>query len=186
MALQLAAGQIEVEDIPKSRHSKVSKGISTIFGYHGDKYGSGATRCLLDENGKKRPVDPDTDVGIAHRTLDCGAVVYLTNVETGVTIRAVVVDAGPYGATTKDPVTGEKIWYIKRGRGQRPSKKECPSQQCKEGRYRGIADLTPKAAELLGHDGWAWIRLVYDKRDLRSYRRLQKARQRQRDRRNQI
>jgi hypothetical protein len=187
MALQVTAGQIEVEDIPKSRYSKVSKGISTIFGYKGDKYGSGKTRCLRNKTGRLRPVDPENDIGIAHRYLDCGAVVYLTNRETGKTIRTVVLDAGPYGASTIDPATGEKVWYIKRKPGQLPSKEDCPSQLCKEGRYRGIADLTPEAARLLGHDGWAHVKLVYDRRDLRWYRRLQKAKQRQRDRRrNQI
>jgi hypothetical protein len=182
-ALEIAKILAPAADAPQYR--RASKGISTIFGYKGDRYGSGATRCLRDELGRKRPVDPERDIGIAHRELDCGAVVHLTNMETGKTVRAVVIDAGPWGAMSKNPATGERFWYIKRHREDRPGKADCPAQNCPVGKWRGIADLTPKAAELLDHDGWARIKLVYDKRDLRSYKRLEKARQQQRDRRNQ-
>ncbi len=174
-----------IEAAPDPQFTRTSRGVSTIFGYRGDRYGSGPTRCLRDEYGRKRPVDPENDVGIAHRDLDCGAVVYLTNLETGKSVRAVVIDAGPWGAISKHPETGEQFWYVKRHAYDRPGKDVCPARNCPVGRWRGIADLTPKAAELLGHDGWARIELVYDKRDLRSYKRLQDAKQRQRDRRNQ-
>ena len=163
----LLATLIGQTDIPKTQHTTTTKGIATIFGYAGDKYGSGPTRCLRDEAGKRRPVDPENDVGIAHRYLDCGAVVYVTNLETGKTIRAVVVDAGPWGAVSRNPDTGKWVWYIKRHRHAKPPKGKCPSQRCPVGRYRGIVDLTPKAAELLDHDGWAKVKLVYDRRDLR-------------------
>lgn len=171
--------------VDDERFARKSRGISTIFGYYGDRYGRGATRCLRDEDGRKRPVDPEHDVGIAHRDLDCGAVVHLTNMETGKSIRAVVIDAGPWGAISKHPETGEQFWYVKRHAQHRPGKDLCPARNCPVGKWRGIADLTPKAAELLGHDGWARIELVYDKRDLRSYKRLQDAKQRQQDRKNQ-
>lgn len=160
-------------------------GIATIFGYPGDRWGSGPTRCLYDEHGRKRPVDPEHDIGIAHRQLDCGAVVHLTNLETGKSLRAVVVDAGPWGAISHQP-TGEAFWYVKHHAYERPSRAVCPTGRCPVGKWRGIADLTPKAAELLDHDGWARIVLTYDRRDLRSYKRLQRMRQRQHDKRNQI
>jgi hypothetical protein len=185
----LATFIIDPSEIPETEHHVTSKGISTIFGYEGDRWGSGPTRCLKDENGNKRPVNPDLetgDIGIAHRRLDCGAIVYLTNMETGITIRAEVIDAGPWGANSYNPDTGEKFWYVKLHRGDKPKKDKCPSLKCPEGKYRGIVDLTPRAAHLLGHDGWARIHLTYDKRDLRSWKRLEKAKQRQRDRRNQI
>jgi len=163
---------------------RTSRGISTIFGYYGDRYGRSPTRCLYDDDGNKRPVDPEHDIGIAHRDLDCGAVVYITNLETGLSIRAVVVDAGPWGAMSKN-AAGKPIWYVKKNTNARPGRDVCPSRKCPVGRWRGIADLTPKAAELLGHDGWAKIVLTYDKRDLRSYKRLQKAKEAHEDRRNQ-
>lgn len=165
-------------------YTVTEQGIATVFGYPGDKLGRGRTRCLYDVHGRRRPVDPERDIGIAHRELDCGAVVYVTNLETGLTLQAVVVDAGPWGALTTHP-SGKRVWYVKRSPWHRPGRDVCPSQRCKPGKWRGIADLTPRAAKLLGHDGWARVRLVYDKRDLRWYKALQRARQRQLDRRNQ-
>jgi len=160
---------------------KVVEGIATVFGHPNDYYSGGTTRCLYDENGRKRAVRPD-DVGVAHRELDCGAVVYVTNLETGKSVRAVVVDAGPWGAISTRPSTGNKFWYVKKHKYHRPGPTKCPSRRCKVGRWRGIVDLTPRAAALIDHDGWARVRIVYDKRDLRWYKKLQQAKQRRADR----
>lgn len=116
---------------------------STIFGYKGDEYAGGNALYL------RRPVDPEHDIGIAHRTLPLGSMVLLHVPKNNTWTAAVVIDRGPYGRTD-----AEGNWYNgaiewKKGRRFR-----------KGSRWNGCVDLTPKAAKLLKHDGWEKI-VVY-------------------------
>ncbi len=137
------------------------RGLSTIFGSPGDKFAGGATRCLRDESGKPRRVRPD-DIGVAHRRLRCGSRVVVRSVRTGKVIITTVIDAGPYGAGRAGV-----DWYIKRRADTRPP--GCPT--CAPLPWRGIADLTPRAAALIDHNGLDRVELFYDKRNYRRRRR---------------
>jgi hypothetical protein len=101
---------------------------STIFGQPGDKWAGGNALAL------GRPVAPD-DIGIAHRRLPLRSVVLLRNERTGRATLATVLDRGPYGATMPDG-----SWGLKR-------------RHSEPGAWKGCADLTPRAASILEHDG---------------------------------
>lgn len=126
--------------------------VSTIFGTKGDKWAGGGALYL------GRPVDPQRDIGIAHRTLPVGSLVVLQNpLKPDKWVVATVVDRGPYGALLapdEEPAESQtcrtrrdgKVWCVKKKR-ERP------------GKWRGCVDTTPKAAKLLEHNGFQRIRL---------------------------
>jgi hypothetical protein len=118
---------------------------STIFGTAED-YASGSAGTTARY--LRRPVDPATDVGIAHRTLPLGTVVLLYQPKARVWAMAVVIDRGPYGRLDKDGAwyNGAAEWRA--GRRYRPGS-----------RWNGCADLTPRLALQLQHDGWERVRL---------------------------
>lgn len=139
-----------VEDWVKSEYGRSRGCVSTIFGMHGDKWAGGNALYL------GRPIDPEVDVGIAHRKLPQGSLVILQNPKKpDKVIVAQVMDRGPYGALLKDgekPAPGQVCkqkktgtWCVKLRRGM-------------PGKWRGCVDTTPKAAELLGHNGYQRIR----------------------------
>lgn len=105
--------------------------MATKFGYPGDKHAGGNALYL------KRPVN-SRDVGIAHRTLPLGSWVLVSHGDRA--ILAQVIDRGPYGAMHRGK------WRVKKRRSQ-------------PGRWRGCADLTSRAAELLEHDGWGRVKI---------------------------
>jgi hypothetical protein len=102
--------------------------VSTIFGYPGDQWAGGNALLL------KRPVN-SRDLGIAHRTLPLGSEVLVYSQRTHRVSWAVVIDRGPYGAMY------DGRWRLKKRRSD-------------PGVWRGCADLTPRVARRLGHDGW--------------------------------
>ena len=61
------------------------------FGHPGDGYG-GRTPTIYYQ----RPVSKN-DIGIAHRRFPIGSLVKVTNVRTGKSAKARVIDRGPYG-----------------------------------------------------------------------------------------
>ena len=109
----------------------VNVGTASIFGYPGDKWAGGDAICL------KRPIN-NKDVGIAHRWWPCGTKVAIYNFRTNKWVQAKVVERGPYGATLRGK------WVLKR-------------RQSDPGTYRGVADLTPRAARLLNHNGFETV-----------------------------
>lgn len=149
LALLLGDNPDYVKEIVKD-YGKARSCVSTIFGMRGDVWAGGAALYL------GRPIRPDVDVGIAHRTLPVGSLVVLNNPKKDTWVIAQVVDRGPYGALLED--------------GEEPS----PDQNCKErkdgstwcvkkrpsqaGEWRGCVDTTPKAAKLLGHSGYQRIK----------------------------
>lgn len=110
--------------------------LSTQFGHKGDGYGGRTPTVLYN-----RPVS-SADVGIAHRSLPMGARVLVTNLRTGKSVVATVIDRGPWGK-----VDEKGNWF--NGRKQRKRK----------GRYRGCADLTPRLVQLLGHNKKELVKL---------------------------
>ena len=119
---------------------------STQFGYDGDVYAGGRAKHL------GRPVDPQHDIGIAHRTLPLGSLVLLHVPDKETWVVAVVIDRGPYGRIAKDG-----SWY----NGASDWKRCGRNEKCypKGSRWNGCADLTPRAGRLLKHDGWERIEL---------------------------
>jgi hypothetical protein len=100
---------------------------STIFGQPGDKWAGGNALYL------RRPVNRH-DEGIAHRTLPIGSRVLVRNIRTGKASTATVIDRGPYGAIHRGK------WVLKK-------------RAHHKGRWRGCADLTPRTARLIEHNG---------------------------------
>lgn len=123
--------------------------ISTIFGQKNDKWAGGNALYL------GRPIDPEKDVGIAHRTLPMGSKVVLLNPKNNKWVVATVMDAGPYGAMLRKgekPAPGQickkkktGTWCVKKNKSQ-------------PGKWRGCVDTTPLAAKMLGHNGYQNIR----------------------------
>ena len=131
---------------------------STEFGSEGDYYAGGRARHL------NRPVNPGTDIGIAHKTLPLGSLVLLHVPKHDTWLVAVVIDRGPYGRTlpkgSECPEDGRllsdgRCWYNGAADWRRCKRnKKCYPPGT---RFRGCADLTPRATSLLNHDGWEWI-----------------------------
>lgn len=110
---------------------------STQFGHIGDGHGGRSPTVY-----HQRPVSP-TDVGIAHRTWPMGRTVKVENLRTGKSATARIIDRGPYGKLDSDG-----NWFNSRKHRDR------------EGEFRGCADLTPKLAEMIGHDGMDKVKLT--------------------------
>lgn len=117
--------------------------LSTQFGHPGDGHG-GTTPTIHT----KKPVT-EHDMGIAHRTWKMGARVRVKNIRTGKVAIARVIDRGPYGKTD-----AEGRWFNSRKKGNRQ----------REGTYRGCADLTPKLARSIGHNGKELVKITLLKR----------------------
>jgi len=119
--------------------------MSTIFGFHGDRYG-GRTPTVLT----KKRVKP-SDIGIAHRTWPMRTRVRLENIRTGLVAYGIVLDRGPYG------MVDDKGWFNARREKERA--RNWTKIVGKHAAYRGCADITPSLAKLLDHDGYDRIRL---------------------------
>lgn len=151
VVLHLLLGDNYADTKASTKHyGKARSCISTIFGMRGDKWAGGNALYL------GRPVKPSVDVGIAHRTLPVGSLVVLNNPKKDTWVVAQVIDRGPYGALLGDneaPSPGQyckerkdgSIWCVKKKKSQ-------------AGKWRGCVDTTPKAAELLKHNGYQRIR----------------------------
>jgi hypothetical protein len=111
---------------------------ASVFGYPGDKYGSGSTLLY------GRPVEK-SDFGIAHRRLRLGTPVVIFHPKTCRFAVGVVLDRGPYGAMH------EGKWRIKRRRSE-------------PGIWRGCADLTYSLARSIGHNGFERVKIYAWKR----------------------
>jgi hypothetical protein len=118
---------------------------STIFGTPED-YATGSAGTVARY--LRRPVDEVNDIGIAHRTLPLGSLVYITVPKLKTQAIAVVIDRGPYGRRAKDG-----SWY--NGAAEwRAGRKYSPGS-----RWNGCADLSPELARILQHDGWEKVKL---------------------------
>jgi hypothetical protein len=116
--------------------TKSEECVASIFAYPGDKHAGGRSPWL------RRRVRP-TDLGIAHRTRKLGSWVRVTNLRTGKSTRARVIDRGPYGK-----LDAQGRWF----NGAR--------DRTRKGTWRGCADLTPAVAKRIGHNGFERVRLV--------------------------
>lgn len=119
---------------------------ATIFGTHGDKWAGGDALYL------GRPIRPEKDLGIAHRTLPVGSKVILQNAEHPEKwVVVTVVDRGPYGAVLRE---GEKPLASQRCMARRDGRVWCVKKKKEQpGKWRGCVDTTPLAAKLIGHKG---------------------------------
>lgn len=138
------------EALVNGRFGKPKKCISTIFGMKRDKWAGGNALYL------GRPIKPKVDVGIAHRTLPVGSLVLLQNPKKKFRwVVAQVLDRGPYGAYLREgeePAEGQTCEEKKMGTWCVKLRKSAP------GEWRGCVDTTPKAAKLLGHNGYQRIK----------------------------
>jgi hypothetical protein len=124
--------------------------VSTIFGMKSDKWAGGNALYL------GRPIDPKVDIGIAHRALPVGSLVVLQNPKKPTKMLvAQVMDRGPYGALLKEGEVPNANQVCKR----RKKGLWCVKRKRKEpGKWRGCIDTTPRAAELLEHNGYQRIK----------------------------
>lgn len=114
--------------------------LSTQFGHIGDGYGGRTPTIYYD-----RPVSAE-DLGIAHRDFPIGSTVRVTNIRTGISQEVLVIDRGPYGK-----LDSNGKWF----NGQK--------ERNREGTYRGCADLTPRLARILRHNGKDTVRIIWIK-----------------------
>lgn len=136
---------------------------STIFGMHNDKHAGGNARFL------RRPIDPDRDIGVASRDFRMGTLVSIHLPRTGKTIVAAVIDAGPYGrirpvgapCPEHGKVRGDGTCWTNGAYEWRQCRIDHPTWNPRSDAcyypgswWNGGIDLAPKAARLLGHDGW--------------------------------
>lgn len=134
-------------------HSTVCN--STIFGMAGDKYAGSTARYL------RRPVDPSTDIGVAHRYLRLGSLVQVHLPRTGKTVIAVVIDRGPYGRLQANGSWINGAVQYRNCQAQHPEWSPLDSKCYSKGsRWRGGLDTTPELARLLGHDGWEVVEIT--------------------------
>lgn len=103
-------------------------GQASNFGWHSDAMRGGDAACI------HREIRP-TDIGVASRDLPCGSRIVITNIRTGLSTNAIVIDHGPYGAVYKGR------WVLKR-------------RETDRGEWRGILDLSLGAARRIQHNGF--------------------------------
>lgn len=126
--------------------------MSSSFGSHGDEWAGGDALLY------GRPIDPDRDICVAHRSLPLGSLIVVENPRNNRRIVAEVCDRGPYGAIADKSEVEEhpeaecvyekdanRCWYVKK-RSSWP------------GKWRGGLDLSPLAAKKLGHNGFQRVR----------------------------
>lgn len=137
---------------------------STIFGEDGDVLAGKTARYL------RRPVDPDRDLIIAHRSLPLGSLVLLHMRASGTWAVGVVGDRGPYGRILAggDDCPGHgrvlpdgSCWVngaieYRKCRDDHPRRKHWKDPRCysRGSRWNGCVDVAPALAKLLRHDGW--------------------------------
>lgn len=125
---------------------------STIFAYHGDRLAGKVARYL------NRPIDPDRDVGVAHRSAPLGTVLLLHLPSTDRWTFAVVIDRGPYGRKRADGSWINGAVEYRRCQREHPEWSPLDRRCYKKGsRWNGCIDLAPATARLLDHDGWERI-----------------------------
>lgn len=117
------------------------RGIASMFRPGKGGHNGGDVACLWRLPRRKRRISHKLRF-VAHRRWRCGTVVLLHLPRTGRSTYAVVLDKGPYGARDTD---GK--WVLKMRRSD-------------PGRWRGVVDLSPGAAEALGHDGWDRVQMT--------------------------
>ena len=108
-------------------------GNASIFGMPGDAMMGGNLACL-------HRLPKSKDLGVAHRTLECGTKVVVSNPRTHKWVAATVYDHGPYGAIYNGH------WVLKR-------------KNTDPGKYRGEVDLLPATAKALHHNGFEKVDL---------------------------
>jgi hypothetical protein len=131
-----------------------SKGVSTKYGYEGDKYGQQRVAC--------KPNDKINNYShiCAHRTYPCGTVLIIENTKNGQRTWCTVMDRGPYGANVfagGSMVTseGKPAWYIKTKQHDTPP---CSYGRC-TGKWRGVLDVSPAVSNDMGHDGFEVVKI---------------------------
>lgn len=142
---------------------------STIFGMEGDRL-AGRNALLL-----RRPVDPLTDMGVAHRSLPLGSLVIVEIPAKQTWAFAVVIDRGPYGRIRPEGSECPAHGYLRTNgtcwtngayeyrecRNAYPQWKHWKDPRCyyEDSWWNGCLDLSPALANTLDHDGWARVRV---------------------------
>ncbi len=100
LAIFVTCAGILISGTAQAQVSRPRAGLATTFGNidkrtgKTEKMAGGKFFCL------GRKVDQKT-VGVAHRWLPCGTMVLLVNIRNGRTVRAPVIDRGPYWAVPR-------------------------------------------------------------------------------------
>lgn len=118
--------------------------VATVFASPGDKLAGGRASFL----GRRVRWD---DVGVAHRTLPFGAKIEITNLRTGKSTKAWIIDRGPFGRLKNGRWYNGAHFY----RGFHRKKLPIPTQMAKvdvDG-WIGCTDLTPIVSRRIRHNG---------------------------------
>jgi len=126
---------------PSSKLGKPVACVGTQFAHKGDKWAGEKFFCL------NRKVDNKT-LGVASRTLPCHSLVLVTNIRTGRSVRARVIDTGPYWSVPShcDPME-PSCW--KQGR---PIVRKVLHHSTGR-KFAGCIDITEPTAQRIGLNG---------------------------------
>lgn len=120
--------------------------IATQYAHKGDKWAGERFACTRGKVNHRK-------FGIAHRTLPCGTMVLITNIRTGRSVRAPVIDRGPYWVVPRKCSRDDRgfpshaCW--RRGRALVRSVIKPTSRIT----FASCADLTPPVARAIGLNG---------------------------------
>lgn len=138
MGTLMAVGKLLLLALLGTAQLSTERGYATEFGSKQDMLAGGTMAC------SGRHMQPE-DLVCAHRTLPCGTVILVQSLRTKKVAPCVVMDRGPYGATLPN---GEIVLKIRKS---------------EEGVWRGLVDLSPKVAALLGLSGREQVSLTYER-----------------------
>ncbi|MBL9006047.1 MAG: hypothetical protein JNJ46_17465 [Myxococcales bacterium] len=111
-------------------------GLAAVYGQPGDRLAGGPLACT------HQPLRQD-ELVCAHRTLPCGTQLLVQSRRSGRIATCRVLDRGPYGARL---ASGRFVIKL------RPEER---------GTWRGIVDLSPAVAHMLGVTGNEPVRMLY-------------------------
>jgi len=111
-------------------------GLAAVYGLPGDRLAGGPLACT------GQPLRQD-ELVCAHRTLPCGTQILVQSRRSGRLATCHVLDRGPYGARL---ASGRFVIKL------RPEER---------GTWRGIVDLSPAVANMLGTNGNEPVRMLY-------------------------
>jgi rare lipoprotein A (peptidoglycan hydrolase) len=117
-------------------------GLAAVYGYPGDRLAGGPLACTGKMLRSDEPV-------CAHRTLPCGTQLVIQSLRSQKFATCQVLDRGPYGAR----LPGGRFVIKKRPSGR--------------GTWRGVVDMSPAVAGMLGVHTSEPVRIIYMKPGLK-------------------
>jgi len=136
MLTLMAALRVLLTTLLSSAPVATESGLAAVYGYPGDRLAGGPLACT----GRMLRAE---DRVCAHRTLPCGTPLLIQSLRSKRIATCQVLDRGPYGAR----LPGGRFIIKKRPGGR--------------GTWRGVVDMAPAVASMLGVNALEPVRLIY-------------------------